>query len=100
MRVYGNNVAVNLEFAQPINETSSGLMIVDTKKVYERKGEVIGVGPGRILDDGSRSGIDVKVGSTVYLNKYGLVKNANTFFIDGVWIAFVHPREILTEVRA
>lgn len=100
MRVYGNKVAVKLDLAKVVNETSSGLIVVNTVKAYERKGVVIGVGPGHFLTNGSRSGIDVKLGATVYLKERGLVKFANLFQIDDEWIAFVYPHEILTEVTA
>lgn len=50
--------------------TKSGIVIPDTAKEKPQQGEVVAVGPGRILDDGSRSAIDVKAGDTVLYAKY------------------------------
>jgi len=36
-----------------------------------QRGEVLAVGPGKLLDNGQRSTIDVKVGDKVVYSKYG-----------------------------
>ena len=53
------------------SQSSGGIFIPDSAKQKPQKGEVIAVGPGRILDDGSRSTIAVAVGDTVIYSKYG-----------------------------
>ena len=50
--------------------TSGGIFIPDSAKEKPQKGEVIAVGEGRILDNGTRESIDVKVGQTVLYAKY------------------------------
>ncbi|MGI4787873.1 MAG: co-chaperone GroES [Janthinobacterium lividum] len=52
-------------------QTSGGIYIPDSAKQKPQEGEVIAVGPGRILDDGSRSTLAVAVGDTVIYSKYG-----------------------------
>ncbi len=52
-------------------QTSGGIYIPDSAKQKPQEGEVIAVGPGRILDDGSRSTLTVAVGETVIYSKYG-----------------------------
>ncbi len=52
-------------------QTSGGIYIPDSAKQKPQEGEVIAVGPGRILDDGSRSTVTVAVGETVIYSKYG-----------------------------
>ena len=52
-------------------QTSGGIYIPDSAKQKPQEGEVIAVGPGRILDDGSRSTLAVAVGETVIYSKYG-----------------------------
>jgi chaperonin GroES len=57
---------------EPINEettTKSGLILPDSKE-KPSKGRVVAVGQGKILDNGSRAPIDVKVGQVVYFTKY------------------------------
>jgi chaperonin GroES len=52
-------------------QTSGGIFLPDTAKQKPQEGEVIAVGPGRILDDGSRSQLAVSVGDRVIYSKYG-----------------------------
>jgi chaperonin GroES len=52
-------------------QTSGGIFIPDSAKQKPQEGEVIAVGPGRVLDDGSRSKLAVKVGDKVIYSKYG-----------------------------
>ena len=57
---------------KPINEentTKSGIILPDSKE-KPKKGEVIAVWDGRILDDGNRSPMDVKVWDIVYFTQY------------------------------
>jgi chaperonin GroES len=54
-------------------ETTSagGIVLPDTAKEKPQRGEVLAVGPGKLLDNGQRSTIDVKVGDKVVYSKYG-----------------------------
>ncbi|MGO8672004.1 MAG: co-chaperone GroES [Capsulimonadaceae bacterium] len=52
-------------------QTSGGIYIPDSAKQKPQEGEVLAVGPGRILDDGSRASLSVKVGDRVIYSKYG-----------------------------
>ncbi len=47
-----------------------GLYIPDTAKEKPQEGEVIAVGEGRVLDDGKRVPLDLKVGDRVLFGKY------------------------------
>jgi chaperonin GroES len=51
--------------------TASGLVIPDTAKEKPQQGEVLAVGPGRTLDNGTIAPLAVKVGDTVLYSKYG-----------------------------
>ncbi len=51
--------------------TAGGIVLPDTAKERPQEGEVIAVGPGRVLDSGTKSEINVKVGDTVIYSKYG-----------------------------
>jgi len=51
-------------------KTASGIILPDTAQEKPQEGEVVSVGPGRILDDGKREPIDVKVGDRVLHAKY------------------------------
>lgn len=51
--------------------TKSGIILPDTvDKERPEQGEVIAVGPGKLLEDGKRSAMDVKVGDKIIFKKY------------------------------
>jgi len=50
--------------------TKSGIVIPDTAKEKPQQGEVKAVGAGRILDNGERVPMEVKVGDRVFYSKY------------------------------
>ncbi len=50
--------------------TAGGIIIPDTAKEKPQQGEVLSVGPGRILDTGERVVPDVKQGERVLFAKY------------------------------
>lgn len=47
-----------------------GLYIPDTAKEKPQEGEVIAIGDGKVLQDGNRVPLDVKVGDRVLFGKY------------------------------
>ena len=47
-----------------------GIIIPDTAKENPMEGEVISVGPGKIMEDGKRSPMDLKAGDRVLFGKY------------------------------
>jgi len=47
-----------------------GIIIPDTAKEKPQQGEVIGVGNGRLLENGERVPLDVKVGDRILFGKY------------------------------
>ncbi len=51
-------------------KTKSGILIPDTAKEKPQKGEVVAVGPGKLLDNGQRAEMEVKVGDIVIFSKY------------------------------
>jgi chaperonin GroES len=51
--------------------TASGIIIPDTvSKERPEKGEVMAIGPGKMLENGQRQAIEVSVGQTVMFKKY------------------------------
>lgn len=70
IRPLGDRVVV-----RPISKeetTRSGIVIPETtEKERPEQGEIIAVGPGKILENGQRTPLDVKVGDKVLFSKYG-----------------------------
>jgi chaperonin GroES len=51
--------------------SAGGIYIPDSAQQKPIEGEVIAVGPGRILDDGTRGTVALAVGDKVVYSKYG-----------------------------
>ena len=52
--------------------TASGIVLPDTiDKEKKAEGEVVAVGPGKLLDNGTRSQMEVSVGDIVLYKKWG-----------------------------
>ncbi|GIV01751.1 MAG: 10 kDa chaperonin [Fimbriimonadales bacterium] len=73
------NDKVVLEVLEEEDKTASGLYLPDTAKKKPQTGKVIAVGDGRLLEDGTRAPMTVKVGDRVLFSKYG----GNEVTIDG-----------------
>ena len=52
-------------------KTKSGIVLPDTAKEKPSEGTVIAVGTGRILDNGTKVPVEVKIGDKVIYSKYG-----------------------------
>ena len=50
--------------------TKSGLVLPDTAREKPQEGEFLAIGPGRILDNGTRLAVELKVGQKVLYAKY------------------------------
>ena len=50
--------------------TRGGILLPDTAKEKPQEAEVVAVGPGKILDNGTRIAPEVKVGDRVVFAKY------------------------------
>ena len=68
-----------------------GIIIPDTAKEKPMEGEVISVGPGKIMEDGKRSPVDVKPGDRVLFGKYA----GTEIKIDDVEYVIMREEEIL-----
>ncbi|MBI4411325.1 MAG: co-chaperone GroES [Deltaproteobacteria bacterium] len=51
-------------------KTKGGIIIPDTAKEKPQEAEVIAVGNGKVLDDGKKVPLDVKVGDKILFSKY------------------------------
>ncbi len=50
--------------------TKSGIVLPDTAKEKPQEGEILAVGPGKVLDNGKRTSLEVTVGQRVLFAKY------------------------------
>ena len=68
-----------------------GILIPDTAREKPMKGEVLAVGNGRVLENGKRLPIDVKVGDRILFGKY----SGTEIEIDGEEVLIVREDEVL-----
>jgi chaperonin GroES len=64
----GDRIVVRREEAE--EKTSGGLVLPDSAKNKPQRGTVLAVGPGKLLDDGSRRGLQVKKGDKVLFTNW------------------------------
>jgi chaperonin GroES len=66
----GDRVVVKALSAEEV--TKSGIVLPDTaEKEKPEQGEIIAIGPGKLLENGQRAPMSVAVGDTVVFKKYG-----------------------------
>ena len=74
--------------------TKSGIVLPDTAKEKPQEGTVVAVGPGRVLDNGSRSQMEVQVGDRVLYAKYA----GTEFKIDDTEYLVLRESDLLAVV--
>ena len=77
LKPLGDKVVVQVVEQQ--EKTASGIYLPDTAKKKPQEGKIIATGNGRVLDNGERNKLNVKVGDRVLFSKYG----GNEVTIDG-----------------
>ena len=69
LKPLGDKVVVQL--VEQEEKTASGIYLPDSAKKKPQEGKIIAVGAGRVLDNGERNSLTVKVGDRVLFSKYG-----------------------------
>lgn len=77
IRPLGEKVVVKPSESQ--ETTAGGIVLPDSAKKKPQEGTIVAVGPGKLLDDGTRKALAVEVGQTVIYAKYG----GNEVQVDG-----------------
>jgi len=68
-----------------------GIIIPDTAKEKTQEGEVLAVGNGKILENGTKIALDVKVGDKILFGKY----TGTEIKIDGEDVLILREDEVL-----
>jgi chaperonin GroES len=68
LRPLGDRIVVRALARETV--TKSGIVLPDTAKEKPQEGEVLAVGPGKVLDNGKRTPLEVQVGQRVLFAKY------------------------------
>jgi chaperonin GroES len=75
--------------------TKSGIVLPDTAKERPQEGTILAVGPGRILDDGSREAMDVSVGQKILFQKYA----GTEFKLDDEELLILSQKDVLAVIE-
>jgi chaperonin GroES len=72
-------------------KSAGGIIIPDTAKEKPMEGKVLAVGNGRLLENGTKVALDVKVGDRILFGKY----SGTEITIDGEDVVIVREDEVL-----
>ena len=77
-------------------KTASGIVIPDAAAEKPDQGEVLAIGTGKVLEDGSVRKLDVKVGDRVLFGKY----SGQTVKVDGNEVLVMREEDIMGVLEA
>jgi len=76
--------------------TKSGIVLPETAKEKPQEGEILAVGPGRVLDNGQRQQVELKKGDRVLYAKYA----GTEFKLEEDELLILSERDILAVLQA
>jgi chaperonin GroES len=94
LRPLGDRVVVKPLAREEV--TKSGIVLPDTATEKPQQGEVLAVGPGRVLDTGERVSPDVQQGERVLFAKY----SGTEFKLDQEELLILRESDILAIVSS
>jgi chaperonin GroES len=68
LRPLGDRLVIRRD--NPEEKTTGGILLPDSAKNKPQRGKVLAVGSGKLLKDGTRRGLQVKVGDTVLFTNW------------------------------
>ena len=68
LRPLGDRVVVKALARETV--TKSGIVLPDTAKEKPQEGEILAVGPGKVLDNGKRTDLEVQIGQRILFARY------------------------------
>ena len=74
--------------------TAGGIVLPDAAQEKPQRGKVLAVGPGKLLDSGSRGELSIGVGDEVIFGKYG----GSEVEVDGDELKILRESDILAKV--
>jgi chaperonin GroES len=89
----GDRVVVEREEAETV--TAGGIVLPDTAKDKPARGTIVSIGDGRLLDNGARSPLQVKVGNRVLFSSYA----GDTFKLGTRELLLMHEEDILAVIE-
>jgi chaperonin GroES len=85
---------VVIEQIEAEEKTAGGIVLPDTAKEKPQRGKVLAVGPGKLLDNGSRAEIGLKEGDEVLFGKY----SGTDIKVEGDEVKILRESDILAKI--
>jgi len=85
---------VVIEVLEAEEKTAGGIVLPDTAQEKPQRGKVTAVGPGRLLKNGSRATLGLRVGDQVLFGKYA----GTEVIVNEVEFKILRESEILAKV--
>jgi len=92
LRPLDDRVVVEASEAEEV--TAGGIVLPDAAQEKPQRGTIVAVGPGRLLDSGSRGDLSVTIGDEVIYGKYG----GSDIEVDGDEFKILRESDILAKV--
>jgi chaperonin GroES len=92
LRPLDDRVVVEPQEAE--ERTAGGIVLPDTAKEKPQRGKVLSIGPGKLLDNGSRGELSVGVGDVVIYGKY----SGTEIEVAGKEVKILRETDILAKV--
>ncbi len=86
---------VVLRIVEKEEKTQSGIFLPDTAKEKPQEAEVVAVGGGKVLENGTKVPMEVVVGDKVIFSKYA----GTEVKVDGQELLIISERDILAVVK-
>ncbi len=90
----GDRVVIRRDVSDDV--TAGGIVLPDSAKDKPARGEVVSIGDGKLLNDGSRSSFQVKAGDRVLFSSYA----GETLTIEDEELLLMREEDILCVVDA
>lgn len=79
---------------EPEEKTSGGILLPENAKEKPTQGKVLAVGPGKLLDDGTRAKPDIAEGDTILFGKY----SGTEITVEGAEVVILRESDVLAKV--
>src|SRR6056297_1581178 len=76
-------------------KTKGGIVLPDTAKEKPQEGEVVAVGSGKVLENGQKLPLEVKVGNKIIFSKYA----GTEVKVEGEELVIFSERDVLAIVQ-
>jgi len=86
---------VLIERLEAETKTAGGIVLPDTAKEKPKRGKVLSVGDGKLLDDGTHSKMQIKKGDTVLFTSYA----GTEIKVDGKEYLIMNESDILAIIE-